>query len=137
LHVGNALETFTAYRRYVHHGFDCGPECCTEGVTVAPPREGIQVHWEGLSKAGNACADAERDLFPAIDAFRLGAQPTSRCFGFIEGGSSDEVAAAYQEFYNGMLGHMSLRQGALGDCSKMLRTSATAYSEAEHANTLR
>ncbi|GAB2818775.1 hypothetical protein GCM10027176_24070 [Actinoallomurus bryophytorum] len=104
---------------------------------MAPPLEGYQVHWEGLSKAANACSDAAKSLFPAIDAFRLGAQPTSRCFGFIEGGSSDEVAAAYQEFYNGMLSHMSLRQDALEDCSKMLQTSARNYSDAEPAKPLR
>jgi hypothetical protein len=101
---------------------------------MAPTHEGILVHWEGLANAGKACSDAEGELSRANESFRLGAQATDRCFGFIEGGSSSDIRAAYQEFYNGMLGHISRRVTSLGDCSEMLKTSANRYSAAEEAN---
>jgi hypothetical protein len=101
---------------------------------MAPTHEGVVVHWEGLAKAGTACSDAEGELYRANEAFRLGAQATERCFGFIEGGSSGDIRAAYQEFYNGMLGHISNRVTSLGNCSGMLKTSANKYSAAEEAN---
>jgi hypothetical protein len=101
---------------------------------MAPTHEGMLVHWEGLNKAGKACSDAEGELSRANESFRLGAQATDRCFGFIEGGSSGDVRAAYQEFYNGMLGHISGRVSSLRSCSKMLETSAAKYSAVEEAN---
>jgi hypothetical protein len=101
---------------------------------MAPTHEGMLVHWEGLAKAGKACSDAQKELSRANESFRLGAQATDRCFGFIEGGSSNDIRAAYQEFYNGMLGHISERVTSLENCSEMLKTSADKYSAAEAAN---
>lgn len=101
---------------------------------MSPPGSWLQIRWQGLQRAGKACADAVDELSPAVRAFQRDAAPTDKCFGFLEGGSSEELSKAYSDFYHGMIGHLNTKSSDLDSCGKMLEKSAGAYRDAEHGS---
>jgi hypothetical protein len=89
-------------------------------------RNAMRVDPAALEAAAKTCESVAAPLGRQLSVFAAQAAPTFNCFGLVEG-VSDDLAAAYQEFYDEVCDYAGDLNVKLAEAGTGLRHTAAHY----------